>query len=662
MADRKPQTDGPPERRWSGLRRPTAGLTQLLSFLALVEEGDIERVAVRRGLGRSTVSGHLRQVAGDLGDGLFRRLQTGLLPSEAGRAAYRRLRPLMLEISDVFGHLRDGGARRPERLLVTLADGMPGSDLARALDQALEQVPALRHVTDILHAADEAGPGCRPGSDPGPGLGGADLVISHADAAGAQTLPDRWLLIGLPGEPGWEPAAWPLDRLRGRLLAVPAGVAGLAEAVDRLAGAVGTVTRRLERDWLGVLSDLSDRSGGDALVLLPASLANRTLLAAHARCALLEPGAADPVLSLSPGRRGRLDAATLQHIRAALADGLAAPGPVDRLFCTDGLTLRHCVSFCVLHEERNIRRAAERLCVVQPALTVQLQRIEEKLGDALFERSSRGVRPNQRADRLYEMLNPPLAQLMRASQGLGRPERRITVPKLRVGIMPSVDDESTTAVSVARALDRWARAAPGQGVEVTEAFSATLVRWLRQGRVDLILVDQPFDDPELLFETVATDSLAVIVDNASNLLPPGPVNLDRIRDLPLVLPSQRHGLRSLLVAQFREHGWRLQPRIEIDSMAAALSLVKTTRYATILPVGAVHLSQVRRQIGVHEIRSPRLMRRICVGRRRREPNGAVARALVDEICLAFATLGAAYAGELGRPPPPPLPPPATRIF
>jgi len=43
---------------------------------------------------------------------------------------------------------------------------------------------------------------------------------------------------------------------------------------------------------------------------------------------------------------------------------------------------------------------------------------------------------------------------------------------------------------------------------VTEAFSGTLVRWLKQGRVDIILVDQPFEGTDLQFKTVATDRLA----------------------------------------------------------------------------------------------------------------------------------------------------------
>ena len=305
----------------------------------------------------------------------------------------------------------------------------------------------------------------------------------------------------------------------------------------------------------------------------------------------------------------------------------------------DQLTIRHCVSFCALYEERNIRRASERLCIVQPALTVQLRRIETRIGRPLFERSSRGIKPNRAADLLYARLHPTLMQLLQSPQTLGRVGRRTVTGRLRVGLMPLVDEDSTTAISVARALDDCARNHPGQDIAVTEAFSAELVHSLRDKRVDLILVDQPFDDAELVFEMVATDNLAVIVDSASDLLPPGPVDLDRLRTLPMIMPSARNGLRSLLIEQMRRQGWILQPQIEIDSIATVLSLPKTMRYATILPVGAVHLSRGRREISVHEIRSPRLCRHICVGRRRREPNNAVARALIDALRTAFATFG-----------------------
>ena len=56
------------------------------------------------------------------------------------------------------------------------------------------------------------------------------------------------------------------------------------------------------------------------------------------------------------------------------------------------MELRHLRYFVVVGEEEHFGRAADRLHVVQPALTRQVQQLEEELGCALFERLKRGVR------------------------------------------------------------------------------------------------------------------------------------------------------------------------------------------------------------------------------------------------------------------------------
>jgi DNA-binding transcriptional LysR family regulator len=54
--------------------------------------------------------------------------------------------------------------------------------------------------------------------------------------------------------------------------------------------------------------------------------------------------------------------------------------------------LRHLRYFIAVGEEEHFGRAAERLHVAQPALTRQIQQLEEEMGYALFERLKRGVR------------------------------------------------------------------------------------------------------------------------------------------------------------------------------------------------------------------------------------------------------------------------------
>ncbi len=135
-------------------------------------------------------------------------------------------------------------------------------------------------------------------------------------------------------------------------------------------------------------------------------------------------------------------------------------------------------------------------------------------------------------------------------------------------------------------MNRWSGKHPEIIVQVLEAYSGKLLQWLSSGRIDFALIDRVVPDSEMAFDLIAEDCMAVIVDSATDPLPPGPVTLEDAAKLPLVLPSSRHGLRSILLPQLRKAGLELNPRIEVDSMAAALSLVKIGRYATIPPGGS----------------------------------------------------------------------------
>lgn len=68
-------------------------------------------------------------------------------------------------------------------------------------------------------------------------------------------------------------------------------------------------------------------------------------------------------------------------------------------------------TFITLHQERNMRKAAERLFVSQPAVSKALQRLRDHLDDELFVKTHKGLRATDYANQLADKVTPILDNL-----------------------------------------------------------------------------------------------------------------------------------------------------------------------------------------------------------------------------------------------------------
>ena len=78
------------------------------------------------------------------------------------------------------------------------------------------------------------------------------------------------------------------------------------------------------------------------------------------------------------------------------------------------LDLNLLLTLDTLLAERNVTRAAERLNLSQPSVSVQLAKLREVFKDPLLVPAQRGMRPTARADELREPLRDALESLGRA--------------------------------------------------------------------------------------------------------------------------------------------------------------------------------------------------------------------------------------------------------
>jgi DNA-binding transcriptional LysR family regulator len=592
-------------------------LTHIETFLTLVEEGGVARAAARLGVSRSTVSAHAKLIADEIGHHDVRRHRGSQVVTDAGFEAYGRLRALFLQSAFAIEHFRSANPRTPSFVTVRLPFGFQGT----ALDQAIEQ--AGRRLTGVCLTPDYSR------TVPTDELGFSYLQWG----ADSGMVADRWLLIRHGTTKCARRGAVELAGVR---LHAPRLPNALQPSLAALAEEANASLDASEAGLAEVLAEVE--TSPKAAAIVPLSLFNPALIDSAFDVVVLKSTHLDPAIRVASLEHPEIARLLREELETVLAGRLAAPtARSPRPSTARRLSLKYSRSFLALYEEGNVGRAAKRLSIVQPALTVQLHRIEDEVGCTLFGRSHHGLTANERADALYRLLRPLLASFAGTLRHLRASADKTAAP-IRIGLMPALDDESLMSQGFAMALDRWSRRHTDDVLQVMEGYSGTLVRWLQNGAVDFALVDRLFSDPDLLLEPIAEDKMAVVIAAGSGLVPSGPVSLKRLAGLPLVLPSSRHGLRTLLVQSLHKAGLTLQPRIEVDSMAGCLNMVKIARYATILPQGSVGQSCQRRGVSVHEIVDPQIVRTICLARLRAKTCGPAEADFLGELRLAFGAV------------------------
>jgi DNA-binding transcriptional LysR family regulator len=144
------------------------------------------------------------------------------------------------------------------------------------------------------------------------------------------------------------------------------------------------------------------------------------------------------------------------------------------------LDLNLLLTLDVLLSEHNVTRAAERLNLSQPSVSVHLARLRDLFGDPLLLPGPRGMRPTARADALREPLRQALETLERAVAPAAPFDPAASAHTWRV----AASDYSETTV-VQPALGGLRSAAPGSRLAVVEVVPSRIARQAEQGDIDL---------------------------------------------------------------------------------------------------------------------------------------------------------------------------------
>src|SRR5947207_8411356 len=156
------------------------------------------------------------------------------------------------------------------------------------------------------------------------------------------------------------------------------------------------------------------------------------------------------------------------------------------------IELRHLRYFVALAEELHFGRAAKRLGIAQPPLSIQLRRLESELGVALVERTSRRVQLTDAGRVLLEESRRILAGVGGVADAVQRAARGET------GSLTVAFAASVMFLSLPKIIRRFREQFPGVRLELRELPTGSQLVALKLGELDVGFLREPPPDPDLL--------------------------------------------------------------------------------------------------------------------------------------------------------------------
>ncbi|NEB94411.1 hydrogen peroxide-inducible genes activator [Streptomyces bauhiniae] len=287
--------------------------------------------------------------------------------------------------------------------------------------------------------------------------------------------------------------------------------------------------------------------------------------------------------------------------QGGLISEIATLGVVDRRWLSVTIssgkrkqpTLAQLRAFTAVAEHLHFRDAAAAIGMSQPALSGAVAALEETLGVALVERTTRKVLLSSAGERLAVRAKAVLAEmgaLLEEAEAVRAPFTGV----LRLGAIPTVAPYLLPTV-LRLVHERY----PQLDLQVHEEQTASLLDGLHSGRLDLLLLAVPLGVPGVSELPLFDEDFVLVTPLGHELGCRSGIPREALRELNLLLLDEGHCLRDQALEICREAGREIRGGgvAPVTTTAAGLStlvqLVAGGLGCTLLPRTAIRLEATR---------------------------------------------------------------------
>jgi LysR family transcriptional regulator, hydrogen peroxide-inducible genes activator len=274
------------------------------------------------------------------------------------------------------------------------------------------------------------------------------------------------------------------------------------------------------------------------------------------------------------------------------------------------MTLTELHYIVAVAQERHFGRAAERVFVTQPALSLAIKKLEEELGATIFERRQNQITLTPLGEQLVHQAQRVLEEADQlkiiAAQGTDQ-----LAGLLRFGVIATVGPYILSDL-----IPALSKRAPSMPLEIEESLTANLTALLKNGKLDVIMVALPFDEPGILTQGLYDEPFKVVVPVGHRWAGKKQIDARELEGEKVLLLHAGHCFRQQVVDACPELSRSDAEGIQGNSLETIRQMVASGLGITVLPCSALTKKHDNKRLVTLSLMKPVPGRRIGLAWRR----------------------------------------------
>jgi LysR family hydrogen peroxide-inducible transcriptional activator len=274
------------------------------------------------------------------------------------------------------------------------------------------------------------------------------------------------------------------------------------------------------------------------------------------------------------------------------------------------MTLTELRYIVAVAQERHFGRAADRCCISQPALSLAIQKLEEELSATIFERRKNRITLTPLGEQIVHQAQRVLEEADQIKILAAQGKDQLAGP-LRFGVIATVGPYILPDL-----VSLLNQRAPKMPLELEENLTLNLVGMLKSGKLDVIMLALPFDEPGIMTQALYDEPFKALVPSGHPWQKKKLIDSRQLGSEKVLLPHAGHCFRQQVLDACPElsrsdaEGW------QGNSLETIRQMVASGLGITVLPSSALTPKYESKRLIAIELAKPVPGRRIGLAWRR----------------------------------------------